>query len=116
KLLSIAIALALWILLIFQGNISSKDIDVPVEFSHIPESVIVEKVIPTDVTVTVSGNTRDVGDLTDKDIKIVVDLANAPEGTEQIDITKDNVSLPSYFNLISVKPPRILVGLQKVGS
>jgi diadenylate cyclase len=115
KILSIIIALALWILLVFQGNISNRELSVPIEFSHIPPSVIVERVIPADVDVTVSGNTRDVSDLTLNDVHIVIDLAGATEGTTQFDITKDKVILPSYISVTNISPNRVLIGLHKVG-
>ncbi len=115
KILSIVIALALWILLVFQGNISNREITVPIEFSHIPASVIVEKVIPPEVKINVSGNSRDVAALKEQDVRVIIDLSKAVEGSEQFDVTKKEVVLPSYLNLVSISPTRTLVGLHKVG-
>lgn len=115
KVLSIIIALALWFLLVFQGNISNREVTVPIEFSHIPASVIVEQVIPSEVKVNISGNSRDVSALSPAEIKVVIDLANSKQGTEQVDLNKDVVKLPPYLKLVSVSPNRVLVGLHKVG-
>ncbi len=113
KILSVLISFALWVLLVFQGNVVTEDLLVPVEFNHIPAELIVAKVIPVDVKISITGDSRDVQNLGQNDVRIIINLAGTAAGTTAVDISRTNVVMPSYLTLNNVKPNKVLVGLQK---
>ncbi|HZS42681.1 MAG TPA: diadenylate cyclase [Candidatus Paceibacterota bacterium] len=115
KILSVLISFALWVLLVFQANVVTESLIIPLEFSHIPSNLIVSKVIPADVNLSISGNSSDLHNLNQNSVRIVIDLTNAAAGTKQVIITGDNISMPSYITLNNITPNKVLIGLQKAG-
>ena len=109
KISSLIIAALLWFILVFQANITTRDIVVPLEFKQLPDSVQVDKVTPATIDITVSGDNQDVSTLTANDVRAIVNLDGIAPGTQQITVSSKNVNYPKYLTLIKIAPTKFSV-------
>ena len=104
KIISLAIAVFLWFLFIFQTGVINKDFLVPVEFKFLPNNVVVEGVNPNEISLTLSGDYGDFNNITSNDIKISFNASNFKEGWQRVRITPDIISPPPYLTVVNVNP------------
>lgn len=109
KVVSVVIAMSLWVVFVYQAGVVSQEYDVPIEFRYVPVSLSVVQSIPTSVKITVSGNNGDVENFDTKDLRAFVDMKDVKAGDMRVGISKDNIKLPSYLELKAVSPKTVEV-------
>ena len=109
KVVSVLIAISLWVVFVYQAGVVSQEYDVPIEFRYVPASLNVVQSIPTSVKITVSGNNGDVENFDTKDLRAFVDMKDVKAGDMRLGISKDNIKLPSYLELKAVSPKTVEV-------
>ena len=113
KVVSVAVAVSLWLAFVYQAGVVSQEYDVPVEFRYVPANLNVVQSIPTSVKITVSGNNSDVENFDTKDLRAFVDMKDVKAGDMRVVISKDNIKLPSYLELKAVSPKTVEVVLKE---
>ncbi len=113
KAIALVISVALWLVFVQGFNPSSNVFKVPVEARSVDDRFRVMAVRPQKVTVTVHGLKRDLKLLNPWNLKVSMVADQAEEGTHQIMITEESLSLPGTVALIGVDPPFVELELSK---
>lgn len=109
KLASVGLAGLFWFVLAFSGGTVTQTISVPIETRLLANNLQVEQVAPQDIKVTVRGSDRDLRDFDSRQIKATIDLTKAEAGWQEYAISKDNLSYPSYLNLVKIYPEKVKI-------
>lgn len=109
KLGAICLSIILWFTFVYQTGVTTQQIKAAIEFRSLPSTLVIENTDIHEVSLTISGNYRDFRGITPNNIKVVVDLSEARAGTRRYNISKENITLPSYFTLTSIQPKSVRV-------
>lgn len=105
KLVSVGLAGAFWFFFVYQASIINKEIVVPFEFQRLPQGLLLSETSSSTASITISGNSQDIANLKETDIRILVNLNEAKQGTSTVALTPDVVTKPTYVKVIKVNPP-----------
>ncbi len=113
KLVSIVLALALWLILVPADKIlSEKDLTVPLETRNTPDGMeIVEKATPT-VDVTVKAPSRILREITPSTLTARLSLERATVYQQEYPLNKNMISLPPGADVIEVRPNKATIKLE----
>ncbi|MCK9227025.1 MAG: CdaR family protein [Syntrophorhabdaceae bacterium] len=103
KLLSLVLAIMLWYT-VFQIGEPKKDLTIPVSIAHLPKNMMVTKMDPERVFVTVSGRVSLLKDLKDRDVSVVINLNGIKEGEAVFNFSKANVNVPRGIEVVDIRP------------
>ncbi len=113
KLLSLALAVMLWYV-VFQIGEPKKDLTIPVTVSHLPKNMMVTKMDPERVFVTVSGRVSLLKDLKDRDITAVINMGGTKEGEAVFNLSKANINAPKGIEIVDVRPGTLRISVDRV--
>lgn len=113
KLLSLALAIMLWYT-VFQIGEPKKDLTIPVSIAHLPKNMVVTRMDPERVFVTVSGRVSLLKELKDRDINIVINLNGTKEGETVFNFSKANVSVPRGIEVVDVRPGTLRLTVERI--
>jgi diadenylate cyclase len=116
KLVSVALAAAFWFLFVYQASIINKEIVVPFEFQRLPVGLLLSETSSSTAQITISGNSQDINNLKPSDIRILVNLNEAKQGTSTVTLTPEVVTKPTYVKVIRVNPANLNLVLLPAGS
>lgn len=106
KILSLALALFLWFFVTFRGQVETS-LEIPLEFKNTPSEMEILKQSTRKINISVSARERLLKELSQKDIRVVVDLANVRLGENSIPITKSSVKLPRGIEILRIEPSQV---------
>jgi len=111
--ISVLLALVLWGWLQLQGE-TTRQVTVPIEFLAVPAGLAVADAGATEVSVTLRGLPSRMARIDSKDLKVVLDLAGAREGTTKFFLNEDRlVGLPpAGLALDGISPYSVAVRLE----
>jgi YbbR domain-containing protein len=114
KLISIVLALALWLVLVPQDKIvSEKTLTVPLEVRNIPDNLeIVDRPLAT-VDVTVRAPNRLLNQITPSTLSARLDLEKATLYQQEYPLNKTMISLPPGAEVIDVRPNKVILKLEE---
>lgn len=113
KLLSLVLAIMLWYT-VFQIGEPKKDITVPLTVSNLSRHMVITKMVPERVFVTVSGPVSMLKDIKERDVTAVISLNGVKEGETVFEISKANVALPKGIDIVDVKPGTVRVVIDRI--
>jgi len=113
KLAAVVLAGFFWFILAFSGGTVTQTVVVPIETRLLANDLQVEQVLPQNVQVTVTGSDRDLRNFDTSQIKAIIDLNKVDAGWQEFPVTKDNLSYPSYLNLVKVSPSVVKITISK---
>ncbi len=108
KVLSLALALMLWFAVAYMGE-SRMSIAVRVSAENLSKSLIVSKMDPDEVLVTMGGPISVLKGIRARDVRIPLDLRNVKEGRQVFNLNKDNVFRPEGLKVEALKPDYVVV-------
>ncbi|HPM41904.1 MAG TPA: CdaR family protein, partial [bacterium] len=109
-----ALAVGLWGIFAATSGVVQRDFLVPVEYSNIPAEMGIERVVPRELTVTLTGDERLFRIFSPEDIKATVDLSMAREGKQRISIRPGAIArVPRNFRINSIRPEEIDITLKR---
>ena len=113
KIVSIVLALALWLVLVPADKIlSEKTVTVPLEVRDIPDNMeIVERSVST-VDVTVRAPSRILDQITPSTLAARLDLERATVYQLEYPLNKSIISLPLGADVIEVRPSKVQIKLE----
>lgn len=114
RVLSLAIAVALWFVLSYEKREtrSEKVVQTSVSYSSRPENLLILNPGQT-VDVILSGPRQAVQRATPADVSVTVDLADAVPGVVSLNLTPQNVLLPQGLTVAAIQPSTIEVHLDE---
>lgn len=112
RILSLAIALAMWIFVVGQekGEIALK---VPVELTNVPRQMMLAGDVPSEVEVRVRGPRSLIRTASAKRMVKTIDLAGMPVGDHVFQVEAGELDLPPGVKVVQISPVRIRVPLAK---
>jgi YbbR domain-containing protein len=113
KLISMALALALWLVLVPADKVlSEKTLTVALETRNTPETMeIVERSTPT-VDVTVRAPSRILNEISPSTLTAKLDLERATVYQQEYPLNKTMISLPPGADVIEVRPNKVQIKLE----
>lgn len=108
KILSVALAISLWVFVTYRGQ-SEIVIDVPLEFKNIPKNLELLRQTAKQVSLNISGHERFLKALRPADVRVFVDLSNAKKGESVYYLDKDNVISPKITKVIRMEPTSVKI-------
>lgn len=113
KLLSLAAAIAIWMLVASEPELSTLT-TVPVEYKGVPDDLEISSDVLQGVTVETRGPSGRLRDMQDSRSAVVLDLSSVQQaGTKTFDIDKRNVNLPRGLTLVRVIPGQLSFTFEK---
>ncbi|MDP3938275.1 MAG: CdaR family protein [Deltaproteobacteria bacterium] len=112
KILSLFLALVLWIV-VFQGDqIVDQTFEVPVRVAPGPGSFIMDQSVLT-VKVAVTGTPILLRRFLPADVVARIPLSNEREGEQILQISKDHLGLPGELEVVRITPPIVSVKVER---
>jgi YbbR domain-containing protein len=108
KILSLVLALMLWVAVAYMGE-SRMSIAVRVSAENLAKNLIVSKMDPDEVFVTLDGPISVLKGIRARDVRIALDVANLKEGRQVFNLYKDNVSRPEGLKVDAIKPEYVVI-------
>jgi len=114
KLVSLALALVLWLLLVPSEKMSSeKSLTIPLETRNVPAGLeIVER--PADrIDVTLRAPTRVLGQIGPSELVAVVDLERASVPQQEYPLHREMIAVPAGAEVVKISPSKVTIKLEK---
>jgi hypothetical protein len=104
---TLALVLATWLLLAGQQNFEVA-LSVPIEVKNVPDQMEVLEPVNPRLRIRVRGLRKDAGTLTEKNVRVELDLAAAAAGRTVFPITREQILLPNErVSIVSIEPPQV---------
>jgi len=116
KLLALAITIALWIGVTGLSEVGSYRYKVPLKLTFAENAEATNQLVDQ-VEIRVTGDKRRLESIREEDLRVSVDLTNAPLGSQTLNLTPDRVSIPNLpagIRLEDINPKKILVRLEAI--
>ncbi len=109
KIIAVMLTLGLWFFYVHEGRLTYESFHVPVEYTNLPDSLLVSEVIPSSVDVTLSGPRRYFYFSSPKRIRVVLNMVNTEDGFQIKSIQKSNLSYPEKLQLEAIYPSKVKI-------
>ncbi|HLH00812.1 MAG TPA: CdaR family protein [Bryobacteraceae bacterium] len=113
KLLSLAIAAALWIAVAREPELATS-LSAPVEFKDMPEDLDFNSTVPDRVQIELRGQSGRLSRGNLADVAVVLDLADAHPGERTYTIRDTNMNLPAGVSFYRAIPSQLTVRFEHV--
>ena len=113
KLLSLLIAVALWIAVAREPELATS-IAVPIEFRSIPDDLDIGSNLPDRVRLEIRGSSGRLSRDSLADLAVIVDLSDARPGERTYNIRASNINLPSGVSFYHALPSQITLRFDKL--
>jgi YbbR domain-containing protein len=113
KLLSLVIAVALWIAVAREPELATS-IAVPIEFRSIPDDLDIGSNLPDRVRLEIRGSSGRLSRDNLNDLAVIVDLSDARPGERTYNIRASNINLPFGVNFYRASPSQITLRFDKL--
>ena len=115
KLVSLMLALMLWVYVTSKGKAELTLTTVPIEFRNIPQDMVIVGEVAGTLEVRVQGQERDLRDITSgKKVTGILDLSRAIAGENLIRISPDDISRPARVAVTRISPFEVWVKLERL--
>lgn len=115
KILALVIAVLLWV--IAQGSSSiERGFDIPVEFSGIPDGLVLTEDSADVLNVRVLGSRAALRNLEPERMRYTVDVSGAKPGISEFEVDVSKLDIPRGARLVSRSPSRIEVTFERKAS
>jgi YbbR domain-containing protein len=113
KLLSLAIAVALWVAVAREPDLATS-VAVPIDFKSIPEDLDIGSNVPERVHVEMRGPSGRLSRANLADLAVILDLSDARAGQRTYNIRASNINLPTGVNFYRAVPSQITLRFDKL--
>ena len=113
KILSLVLALMLWVAVAYMGE-SRMNIAVRLSAENLAKNLIVSKMDPDEVLVTLDGPVSVLKGIRARDVRIALDLTDVKEGRQVFSLYKENVSRPEGLKVEAIKPDYVVMETDSV--
>ena len=113
KIVALVLSIALWSVVVYGSRSAYRTYTLPIEYSVLPSTLVVENLEPQHVDVSLSGPRRAFYFLSRNDLKLYVKIWNLKEGTWQLKISNSDISIPKHLVVENIEPPAVRVTLSE---
>ena len=104
KLISLLLAIGLWMVVVVRDPVAEVEMKVPIEFHNVPESLEIDSASFTEAQVRVRGPGRLVHRLRSGDVRAEIDLSAVHPGSRTFDLSSRNVRVPQDLEVVQIVP------------
>src|SRR5580704_3861725 len=115
KLLSVALALLLWMVVAGEETVE-RGLRIPLELQQFPSGLELDAEPPSLVDARVRGSSGTLSRLSSGDVVAVIDLRGAHVGRRLFPLTPDQVRVPFGVEIVQVTPPTVALVFEKSAS
>ena len=109
---ALALVLVLWLLLAGQQNFEAS-LTLPLQVTNIPPEMEIVEPLDPQVKIRVRGLRKDAGTLSEKNVRVVLDLSPTAAGRRTFLITREDILLPDErVSIVSIEPSQVTFRLQ----
>ena len=109
KIIALGLACILWVAFGYQRDIVRRDFLIPVEYKNIPQNWQIDKPEVAVAKVILQGPQQAFPLLSEKNLKISLDLSTISEKKQDFTITPDMVNTPSNVKILEISPPKMSI-------
>ncbi len=109
KAIAVVTTIVLWFFLVHSSKIEFQTYRVPVNYTNLPNTLVVDTIEPREVEIVISGPQRSFYFLNPDQIKVSLRLYTAHEGLQRKTLSRINLSLPEGLTLESIEPKEVAV-------
>jgi YbbR domain-containing protein len=114
KLVSLVLALALWLLLVPAGRVSAeKSMVIPLETSDIPPGLEIVQRPAATIDVTIRAPSRVLSEIGPSSLVARIDLERATVHQEEYALNASMIELPPGAKVVTISPSRVTIKLEK---
>jgi DNA integrity scanning protein DisA with diadenylate cyclase activity len=113
KFFAAALAVVAWFVVAYNPSTIQRTYSVPLEYSNLPNRLVLNELASSDVRVTLSGSDRNFRFVDPGSLRVTIDLRAAVAGQQEFPITEENINLPNNVALLRVEPSVIWLDLRK---
>jgi YbbR domain-containing protein len=106
KLISIFLAIILWYFVISEKS-GETALSIPLEFRNIPTSLIIIKNPEESINIRISGPVTLLRALSPREVRAVIDLADARPGLAEFAVQPEDITLPRGLRVTMISPASI---------
>lgn len=106
-LLSLVLAVSLWLLFAYRPVEAIQSFTVPIEYVNVPRQLELVNEVPVSAEVTLSGSENALRVSKPAAMIISLDLSSIEEGTNRVPITESELRIPEGWTLYQVEPPHV---------
>jgi YbbR domain-containing protein len=104
KLVSLALAIGLWLVVVARDPTAEVEVRVPIEFQNLPANLEVDSANFTEAQIRVRGPGRMIHQLQPGDVHAEIDLATVSPGERTFELTARRVHVPEDIEVVQVIP------------
>lgn len=113
KVIALVLACVLWLMFGYQRETIQRELVVPIEYVNVSRQFIIDEPKSAAARVVLTGPPQAFQLLSPGSLKISLNLSQLREGTQEVVITKDMLSLPSNVTVVSITPAVIQVSASR---
>jgi YbbR domain-containing protein len=103
---SLILSFCLWLTLVGEDT-TALEVPLQLELTNLPEALIVTSEVPREITCRILANTAQVRFLTDRKLKLPLDVSSSREGYNAFPLTSDSLNLPWGVQVSELSPSLI---------
>lgn len=112
RLAAVALAAGLWAAFVPGSQVLEQTFDVPIHLENLPPGFSVEKIEPANAQLRLSGTRRDFFLLDRAKVDVRIDATAVGMGRRNFEIDREDLVLPTGFELVEVKPGRVKLSVK----
>lgn len=109
KVTALILSVVFWFTLVYTVGVVKNTYSIPVEFKYLKSDMTISADSKSTVKITVMGSNKDVANLKQEDVHIIIDASKFEAGENNVTFNKDNIKLPSYIELDSFTPKALQI-------
>lgn len=109
KTAAVLLTIGSWFFFVHEGRSTYKAMRVPVEYTNMPSDLELIDIKPEEVEITLSGPHRYFYFLSEKRVRVVLNMVGQHDGFHSKIIQKSNVFFPEKLELESVVPSKVVI-------
>jgi len=113
KALALGCALLLWFYVMGERRLELA-YSVPIELKNVPQGMVVTNDLPKNIDIRLSGPRALLSDLTQKDVRISIDLVGLKPGVTTFSRLDDHLRLPGGIQVTRISPAFVDVKLEQI--
>jgi diadenylate cyclase len=113
KAIALVLSVTLWIVIVHRSQPVRQTFTVPVQYGLLGPSLVVAKIEPAAVRVTLSAPRREFTFFLPQSIRLFLNLSDTLLGVRTVQITSSDLSYPSTFSLDDIEPRQVLLDIEK---
>ncbi len=109
KAVALGLAVALWVVVVFRAHVVQQTFDIPVGYSLLPGNMLVSRIDPPTVKVTLSGQRKAFDFMNPAKIKLTLELWDTQKGRHPVSITGNDLTYPTGLELQDIEPRGVVL-------